>query len=313
MKSKAIVIDEPGIIALRMLEIADPTDDDIVVESAWSGISSGTEKLLFNGEMPHFPGLQYPLVPGYETVGRVTKTGSNSHHDVDDLVFVPGASCYTSAAGLFGASASQLTVPASRAIAIPHQLAESGALLALAATAYHATTLVGSQPPDIVIGHGVLGRLIARIVVALGHPAPQIWELNPARRQGAGEFEVLAGPAEGAGPYNCVLDASGDSSIIDTVLPHLSHGGEIILAGFYGERLSFKFVNAFMREAKLRIAAEFKPTDIQAVLALITDGKLSLDNLITNIVGAEEAQDAYASAFTDPTCLKMAIDWRTLQ
>ena len=42
-------------------------------------------------------------------------------------------------------------------------------LLALAATAHHA---VADHPPELIIGHGVLGRLLARITVALGHPAP---------------------------------------------------------------------------------------------------------------------------------------------
>ena len=37
----------------------------------WSGISTGTEKLLWSGRMPPFPGMGYPLVPGYESVGRI--------------------------------------------------------------------------------------------------------------------------------------------------------------------------------------------------------------------------------------------------
>ncbi len=298
---------------LKTLDIADAKDDDIVVESVWSGVSSGTEKLLFTGKMPVFPGLQYPLVPGYETVGRVIKADDQKTHEIDDLVFVPGASCYDSAAGLFGASASHLTVPASRAIAVPEHMAETGTLLALAATAHHAVTLEGSRPPGAIVGHGVLGRLIARMVIALGHPSPQIWERDSVRRQGSFDYNVIEGPHKSEGRFDCVLDASGDTSIIDTVLPHLAHGGEIILAGFYAERMSFQFVSAFMREAKLRIAAEFKPDDIHAVLALMEQGRLSLDNLISDLTPANSAEQAYASAFSDLSCLKMVIDWRNLQ
>ena len=265
MKTTAILIEKPESIVLKSLDIDDAKDDDIVVQSVWSGVSSGTEKLLFTGQMPDFPGLQYPLVPGYETVGRVIKADCNATHEIDDLVFVPGANCYDSAAGLFGASASHLTVPASRAIAVPEQMAETGTLLALAATAHHAVTLEGSRPPDAIVGHGVLGRLIARIVIALGHPAPQIWERDPVRRLGSFDYDVIEGPQKGEGPFQCVLDASGDTSIIDSVMPHLAHGGEIILAGFYGERMSFQFVSAFMREAKLRVAAEYTLPDIEPI------------------------------------------------
>ena len=68
-----------------------------------------------------------------------------------------------------------------------------------------------------------------------------------------------------------------------------------------------------MREARLRIAAEWAAEDIEAVRSLIDGGKLSLDGLITNRVTATDAEAAYRTAFTDPTCLKMVLDWRTIQ
>ncbi len=65
-----------------------------------------------------------------------------------------------------------------------------------------------------------------------------------------------------------------------------------------------------MREARIRISAEFRPDDLAAVTALIEGGRLSLDGLITHRVPAAQAQDAYRTAFADPACLKMILDWR---
>ncbi len=67
-----------------------------------------------------------------------------------------------------------------------------------------------------------------------------------------------------------------------------------------------------MREARLRIASEFTRTDSDAVTAMIADGLLSLDGLITNRAAASDAPEAYRTAFTDPSCLKMILDWRQL-
>jgi 3-hydroxyethyl bacteriochlorophyllide a dehydrogenase len=92
------------------------------------------------------------------------------------------------------------------------------------------------------------------------------------------------------------------------LIPRLAKGGEIVLAGFY-DRLSFAFPPAFMREAKLRIAAEFTPADITATTALIAGGTLRLDGLISHVRPAALAADAYPQAFTDPDCLKMVLDW----
>ncbi|MBU4527838.1 MAG: chlorophyll synthesis pathway protein BchC [Hoeflea sp.] len=314
MQTHAVVFEQPQRIGLRQLDVAAPGDGDVVVETIWSGISAGTEKLLFEGRMPQFPGMGYPLVPGYESVGRVVSAGSDCPGDIEGrLVFVPGARGYEDAAALFGASASRLVTASDRVIPIDEDLARDGTLLSLAATAYHALTLPGMAPPDLVIGHGIVGRLTARLIIAMGNPAPHVWEINPARRHGAAGYEVTTAEACGNRKWASVLDASGDPDILDKAIAVLARGGEITLAGFYSETMSFRFTPAFMREAHVRIAAEFRPADVHAVLDLLARGRLSLDGLITHSASPGNAGAAYRTAFGDPDCLKMILDWRELQ
>ena len=174
MNTLAVVLEQPEHLVLSRLELTGPTADDVVVDIDFSGISTGTEKLLWSGRMPSFPGMGYPLVPGYESVGRVAQAGPNSGRAVGDAVFVPGSNCFGEVRGLFGGAARRLVVPGARALPIDHQLAENGVLLALAATAFHATSGAGMQQPDLIVGHGVLGRMIARLAVMAG-AAPVVW------------------------------------------------------------------------------------------------------------------------------------------
>lgn len=314
MQTTAVVFEKPERICLQSLEVADPGAGDVVVDAIWSSISAGTEKLLFEGRMPQFPGMGYPLVPGYETVGRVVAAGRECSPGLAGrLVFVPGARGYRDAAALFGASASRLVGAADRIIPIEDDLARDGTLLSLAATAHHALTLPGMSPPDLVIGHGIVGRLTARLIIAMGNPAPVVWETNPARRDGARGYEVTTAEACEGRKWTSVLDASGGPDILDKAIAVLERGGEITLAGFYAESMSFRFTPAFMREARFRIAAEFRPADIHAVLDLLARGRLSLDSLITHTASPEHAEAAYRTAFGDPDCLKMTLDWRKLQ
>jgi 3-hydroxyethyl bacteriochlorophyllide a dehydrogenase len=60
--------------------------------------------------MPDFPGMGYPLVPGYETVGEVIEAGPERGFTVGQRVFAPGATCYGDVRGLFGGAASHLVV-----------------------------------------------------------------------------------------------------------------------------------------------------------------------------------------------------------
>jgi 3-hydroxyethyl bacteriochlorophyllide a dehydrogenase len=254
--------------------------------------------------------MGYPLVPGYEAVGRVAEAGLQSGVTVGDYVFVPGASCFGEVKGLFGASASRLVVPGRRLVSIPESLGARGILLALAATAYHAIAAPHAERPDCIIGHGILGRLLARITVALGAKPPIVWEKNPKRRDGAVDYSVVDPAEDSKTDYRAIYDVSGDAGLIDTLVSRLSFGGEIVLAGFYSDRLSFAFPAAFMREARFRIATQWQPADLTAVNQLIASGGLCLDGLITHSESAEHAPAAYRTAFDDPACLKMILDWR---
>lgn len=310
MEALAIVLEQPERISLDRLAIADPTSEDVVVEIAWSGISTGTERLLWAGTMPTFPGMGYPLVPGYEAVGRIIEAGPASGCKVDDWVFVPGAQCFGNIRGLFGGAASRLTLPGIRVTPIDESLGEKGVMLALAATAYHAMAGSIGKAPQLIIGHGALGRLLARLAVILGGPPPVVWEINPARMGGADGYDVIRPEDDPRHDYSAVYDVSGDSSLMDGMIGRLAKGGEIVLAGFYTGKLSFDFAPAFIKEARLRVAAEFTPRDLQGVSGLIDRGVLSLDGLVTHHGNPEKAGDEYRTAFTDPECLKMTLDWR---
>ena len=317
MKTRAIVLEQPEHIAFTPLNLTPPGDDDVVVDIEYSGISTGTEKLLWNGRMPSFPGMGYPLVPGYESVGRVVQAGPASQHRVGERVFVPGARCYGEVRGLFGGAASKIVVAGSRIAPVSDALGVNAVLLALAATAYHAVSGGGKRhpivAPDLIIGHGVLGRLLARLTVAAGLPPPTVWECEPTRHAGAMGYEVLQPEADSRRDYRAIYDVSGDARILDTAIPRLAKGGEVVLAGFYAEPLRFDFAPAFMREAQIRTAAEWQRADMLAVKQLAESGRLSLEGLITHHERAEHATGAYRTAFTDSACLKMVLDWRSCQ
>ncbi len=310
METTAVVIEAPEQLSLRHLNLADPAADEVVVDIAWSGISAGTERLLWNGRMPPFPGLGYPLVPGYEAVGRVVEAGCGAADLVGHDVFVPGAACYGDIRGLFGGTARRLVSKAAKVAPVSTTLGEQGTLLALAATAEHALAAADTQAPALIVGHGVLGRLLARLCIARGAPPPVVWERQPERRRGAAGYAVVDPDEDERSAYACIIDVSGDATLLDALIARLAPRGEVVLAGFYAAPVSFNFPPAFIKEARLRVAAEWTRPDLDAVIALVASGALSLDGLITHRAHAADAADAYPTAFEDPRCLKMILDWR---
>ena len=317
-RARAIVFDAPGKLSLQWFQTPELEAGDLLIDVHASGISTGTERLLWDGDMPDFPGMGYPLIPGYEAVGEVTAVGLDCTLSIGDFVFVGGSRCFSSMRSLFGGAASRLVVPEEKVVPINAALGSTGLLLALAATAHHALHAGGSGAPfpDLIIGHGVLGRLMARLIIALEQPVPTVWEISEARQGSNLDYPVVHPQHDENVNYQHIIDVSGDSDILDRAIKHLakkqpaSLPPQITLAGFYKDALSFQFAAAFMKEVRIQIAAEWLPEDMQAVSGLVNSGVLSLDGLITHTASADEAVQAYATAFRDHTCLKMALDWR---
>ncbi len=314
MTIPAIVFRSPRQLAVEGLSLRTPGEGDVEVEVDFSGISTGTERLLWDGSMPAFPGMGYPLVPGYETVGRVLRTHGDVPFQPGDTVFVPGSQSFEGVHNLFGGAGARLVVPHARALRTDPALGADACLLALAATAYHSVALGGlrepATPPALIVGHGVMGRLLARLTVAAGLPPPTVWDTSAQRRAGDHGYPVIHPDEDERTDYAAIYDVSGDTGILDRVIPRLRPGGEIVLAGFYKDRMGFNFAPAFMREAQIRVAAEWKRADLLAVSELVSTGVLSLSGLVTHTHTPAHAQAAYETAFGDGQCLKMVLDWR---
>ena len=309
----AVVLNEPGCIALNRLALCEPGDDDVVVDIEWSGISTDAERLLWSGQTPAQFGVGYPVVPGYESVGRIREAGSRTRFVLGERVFVPGARCFGSAVGQLGAAASRLVVPGAQVVPVQQSLEESAVLMALAASAQHALNATEAGAVDLVVGHGVLGRLIARVAMANGTSAPVVWEPSAARRDGADGYSVIDPALDRRRDYRSIIDTSGDSILLERLISGFEPGGNLVLAGCYPEPLSFAFSPAYQRRLQITVAADWHPDDLIAVKGLAETGCLSLDDLITHRCPAVQASDAYRTAFSDPGCLKMILDWRGYQ
>lgn len=310
MRTTAVFLEGPRDLHVDCLTIKAPTPGQIVVDIDWSGISTGTEKLFWTGQMPPFPGMGYPLVPGYEAAGTVVEAPAESGFRVGETVFVPGANCFEGAFGLFGGAARRLVTDADRVCRIDAGMGPEGALLALAATARHAMSGLDRALPELIVGHGVLGRLLARLTVAAGGPAPTVWETDPTRRGGAQGYQVVAPEDDPRRDYRSIYDASGNVGVLNDLIARLAKGGELVLAGFYAQDLRLAFAPAFMCEARIRVAAEWTPSDLTAIRALLDADALSLSGLITHHSAAKDAPAAYERAFTDPACLKTILNWK---
>ena len=85
--------------------------------------------------------------------------------------------------------------------------------------------------PDLIVGHGVLGRLLARLTIAAGAPAPTVWEIDADRQSGAAGYEVLSPDDDPRRDYHAIYDASGNGALLNDLVGRI----QIFLSSISGE------------------------------------------------------------------------------
>lgn len=316
MQTRAVVIPEAGKVELQAVTLRDLAPNEVVIETAYTSISAGTERMLLAGQMPH-PMLQLPVVPGYETVGRVTRVGTEADEALlDAWVYIGGAMCYDGVNAAWGGQSALLYAPAERVVPLGDLDPKLGVLLALSATALHGVDVLEVQHGQrvLVIGQGPVGQIAARIACNRGAWVA-VTDLNPTRLE-ASVGDVVMNINETTlqeaitEPVAAIIEASGSMQALTDALPLLGSGGTVLLLGYY-QQLSLPYMPLFLKEAKLLTAKEWAQGDLQRSRAMIADGSLDIAALLTHEMPISEVAAAYDTAMNDADCLKLVLDWKT--
>ena len=213
---------------IRELPAPRPADGAVLVRTLCSGISGGTERLVYRGEVPAELALDdtigalggtfaYPFAYGYACVGEVAESGQ--------LVFA------------FHPHQDVFTARPADLIQLPAVDPASATLFPLVETALQVTLDAGTGYRDrvIVLGAGVLGLLTALLLQRSGWQPliaePQAWRRDLAASLGA----TAAAPedlAEQSVPL--VIDASGNPDAPAMALNMLAHEGTLLIASWFG-------------------------------------------------------------------------------
>lgn len=315
MKARAVVFAEAGRLEMRDVTLREPAADEVVVDTSFSSISSGTERLLFSGKLPGMPHLRYPLVPGYEAAGTVISVGSEvTSVREGDAVFVGGSMCYTDVAAAFGGQSSRLIKRANQVVPLHGIDVSHAPLLALAATALHGVNRLGAVGGArvAILGAGAVGQLAGRFLAAAGAEVVLIDRSAErlASAQAAEKLDVSEIPLEElmTQPVKFAIEATGNPGEIARCARILEPGGSIVLLSYY-DTLTVPFVDLFVKEATLLVSREWAPPDLPAARDAVASGAVDLGPLAGYVVPIERYQHAYETAFNDPSILKVVLQW----
>jgi 3-hydroxyethyl bacteriochlorophyllide a dehydrogenase len=299
--------------------VTEPRAGDVLIRTAYTSISAGTERMLLDGRLPQ-PQLLFPVVPGYETVGQVVQTGSKAPKDLlGQWVYIGGARCFRGVNPAWGGQSEFISAEAERVVTLGSIDPATGVILALAATALHGINVAKVRSTDrvLVLGQGIVGQLAARLAKLAGAAYVAVADRVGVRLEASKADQVIDVNRESLDEaisdanINLLVEATGSMTALSGALPLLANHGRVVLLGYY-DTINVPYAPLFMREAQLLIAREWQfgaDGDLPRVRDLIASGDLDVRGLLTHRVPLDRIQAAYRLAFEDPACLKVVVEW----
>jgi threonine dehydrogenase-like Zn-dependent dehydrogenase len=246
---------EPGVGEIRPVPVREPATDEVLVRTLWSGVSRGTEALVFRGGVPQseydrmrapfqegdFPG---PVKYGYLSVG-VVEDGPRQLRGRTVFCLYPHQTAYV--------------VPADAVVPVPDGVPPSRAVLAgtveTAVNAlWDAAPLIGDRVA--VVGAGMVGCCVARLLT--GVPGVEVTLVDVD----AGRAEVVAAlgaefatPRDVTGHRDLVVHTSGSSTGLQLSLQLLADDASVIEVSWYGDTLVSVDLGGVFHSRRLAIRA----------------------------------------------------------
>ena len=303
-----------GRCELRHEPLQPVASGEALVRTLYSGISRGTESLVFAGRVPpseftrmrapfqagDFP---FPVKYGYAAVGHV-ETGPTEWvgrrvlvlHPHQDRFVVPVAALYAVPAD----------VPTRRAVLGPNMETALNGIW---------DSAIGPGDRVAIVGAGVIGSLVAAIAGRIPGCRVVMFDTDPTRAVRAGDLDVgfvLAGALDGdlIGRFDCVFHTSATATGLQTALELAGDEARIVELSWYGDKPVSLALGAAFHSKRLQIVAsqvgKVSPSRrarfdfrrrMEAALALLADDRL--DALLGRDMAFAEAPATMADLLAD--------------
>lgn len=314
-----------------------PGPGEVQIRVAYCGIC-GTDLHAYHGNMDARIG--FARILGHEMSGTIAALGEGVEGWAEgDAVVVrpldPGAPNPATEAGYDhishnlkfigldsdGAFQELWCVPAFTLHALPEGLRlDHAALIEPVAVACHDVRLSELAPGEdvVVIGGGPIGILVAmvarqaggRVVISEVNPhrlriaqALGFDTVNPAETDLKAEIEARTG-GKGA---EVVFEVSGSQAGVDAMTAVAATRGRICMVAIHAKKPQVDLFQFFWRELKLIGARVYEPQDYEQAIALVAEGAIAAETIITDVSPLSEIQRAFEALDASPTALKSLI------
>ncbi|NHN35374.1 zinc-dependent alcohol dehydrogenase [Paenibacillus agricola] len=288
----------------ELIELLRPQvdDDSIVIQTAYSCVSIGTEMWIATGRRKDYG--DPPFINGYQATGTVVELGANVDHVVEgDLVAV----FCSGAHGQFVKAKKHLVYKLNNESSL--QTASMFVQPSVAANAYNLASIETGHLVYIV-GQGFIGQCAAKLARLKGayvissdisptrlklsakHCAD--WAIDASERPAS--QQILERFPEGA---DVVAESSGFTQLVDDAMTSCRKRGQFIFMGWYPDNITYNFNIPHQKQLSAFYPCFIGPRSVQeSVIRMIENGSLPLQEHISHLVHWQDSAATYNTLFT---------------
>ena len=327
-KSRAIVFTSPHQVGLQGLEIPKPGHGELLVKTIYTGISTGTETRVLCGNQT---GAHFPLIPGYENIGRIVETGESAAFKSGDIVFHTGSIFTGRFTKCWGAHLEYALVNETEVYSVPEGLdPEDGVYAKVGAIALHGVKRAQISEHDtvVIVGLGLIGHLAAQCAKAFRARVIGV-DTNPERLKlaAAAGIEYLVDASQenvklkvdeyADKNVSVVMDVTGIADAIKNTAslvrsmpwnPPYPASPKLVILSSYTDPIVLDYDPLFMDEVDMLFSRNTRPDDINDMLNLIKEKKVNPRVLNAKCFNVDDAPQAYKE-LVEKKLMRVIFKW----
>lgn len=317
MQSHAVVFTAPNVVEWKEIVSPDPEPNDVVLELHYSWVSNGTEGSFLRGERlsgdeawREGDPMPFPMVAGYQKIGRVLSVGSAvTDYKTGDLVFASMSKVTGMFDNRFAGHVSPSVCDQSALMHLPDHpdpLAYSGLVLTQVGYNCGSRSTVEPGQTAVVVGDGLVGNWAAQTLKARGANVFMVGR-HPDRLAKAVPYATILHEDGNFGYHQFVrehntkvqilVETVGKVDGMSTWLPSMNRNGHMVIAGFYNPSglvdIQTSMQNFRNHELSFDLVSGATKERLEATMEWIRDGKINTIDLVTHRFPVEEAAEAW--------------------
>lgn len=320
MKTKAIVFAGPFQIEIKDFELRELREGEVLVKTIYTGVSPGTELRVLSGKQV---GGEFPLIPGYENVGKIVKVGKGVKDLKEGMIVFSSGTRFTGPYNrVWGGQVEYSIVGEEEVIIVPEDLDPLYAVFTkTCAIALHGVkrARVSSKDKVAIVGQGLIGHLALQMSKINGAYVIAIDVVEERLKN-----SILAGADYGInakekdvyeevmkitnGVVDVAIDVTGVASTVNNTAnlirprPYVSKSsqdpdppvGRLLILGSYTDPICFNYhPTLFDHEIDIIVSRDCTYFDLLEAIDLIRNKKVNFNAIDFETFDFQSAEKGY--------------------